>query len=122
MEREELVLLVESVRIGALDRRAGARVERPATLFQEAVVGNVAGQRVLEHERPLGPSVLFMQELAPLELVQGREQRSITVPDTLDEVERELAPEHGCNLDGALVSGVELVDSCGQDVLHCRRD
>ena len=34
VEREELVLLVEPARIGALDRRAGARVERPATLFQ----------------------------------------------------------------------------------------
>ena len=77
---------------------------------------------MLEHERPLGPSVLFVQELAPLELVQGREQRSVAVPDTLDEVERELAPEHGRNLDGALVSGVELVDSCGQNVLHGRRN
>jgi hypothetical protein len=34
VEREELVLLGESVRVGALDRRAGAGVERPATLFQ----------------------------------------------------------------------------------------
>ena len=34
VEREELVHLMESARIGVLDRCAGARVERPATLFQ----------------------------------------------------------------------------------------
>src|SRR5262245_4638631 len=65
--------------------------------------------------------MLFVQELAPLELVQGREQRSIPVPDALDEVERELTPDHGRDAHGALVSGVESVDSCGQNVLRgCR--
>ncbi len=38
----------------------------------------------------------------------------------LHELERELAPEYGRDADGALVSGVEPVDSCGQDVLHGR--
>src|SRR5262245_63913196 len=66
--------------------------------------------------------MLFVQELAPLELVQGREQRTVAVPDTLDEVERELAPEYGRDADGALASGIEPVDSCGQNVLHGCRD
>ena len=65
--------------------------------------------------------MLFVQELASLELVQGREQRPVAVPDALDEIERELAPEHGRDPNGALVFGVEPVDSCGQDVLHGRR-
>src|SRR5262245_29955354 len=66
--------------------------------------------------------MVFAQELAPLELVEGREQRSIPVPDTLDEVERELAPKYGRDADGALVSCIESVDSCRQNVLHGCRD
>jgi hypothetical protein len=34
VEREEFVLLMKSARVGALDRCAGAGVERPATLFK----------------------------------------------------------------------------------------
>src|SRR5512133_926105 len=106
VEGEQLVFLVEPVGVRMLDGGAGASVEILTTVFRQPVVGHLAGQRVLEHERPLSPAMPFLQELAPLELVQRRKKRSVTVPDSLDELERELAPEHGRDLNGTLVSGV----------------
>ena len=70
MVRERLHVLDEAIGVQALDGRHHRRVKMASSLPQEARVGHVAGQRVLEGVLQVGEELRLVEELG---LVQMRE-------------------------------------------------
>ncbi len=114
---EQLAVFEALASLGMLQGGTSTAVQLAAARLEHAVVGDLAGQRVLEHEGAHGDAVALPEELQPLQLLQPLLQRHVAVPDLRGQVERELAAEHCGHLDSRLLVGAEPVDPRGQHLL-----
>ena len=121
--RQPLDLLGQAVGIERLDRLDDPGVQRPPPLVEQAPVGDLVGQRVLEGVLEVREEARLVEELGGLEVGEAAAERSSDC-SAMAWRRREghvLADDRG-GLEEALVLGREPVDARGQDRLRRRRD
>ena len=74
VERKPLQVLVESSRVEALDHRQHRAVERKPALLEEASIGDLVGERVLERVLEIWIEPGFVEELGGLQMVLLRSE------------------------------------------------
>ena len=115
-------VLVEAIGVEPLDRADERRVQRAAAIAQQAPVGDLVRQRVLERVLELGEQARLVQELRRL---QPRQPAShsvlVEVGNDQQQGERHVLADDGGGLEEPLVLAVQPVDPRGEDGLHRRR-
>ena len=89
-------------------------MQRLARRAEEAVVGDLLDERVVERVDGLGAAGELVHEVQPRQLGQVGGDRAGTAPDRLQQRARELAPEHGRRLQEALLGVGQPVDPRGE--------
>ena len=98
-------------------------VERPPTVLEQAPVGDLVGERVLERVLEIREEARLVEELGRLEMRRAPAKLVLgLVRDSLEERERHVLPDDGGGLEEALVVGRESIDARGEDRLRRRRD
>src|SRR5260370_16871962 len=120
---ETLDLLTRLVGGPALQRFQNSQVKRHPSLLQEAPVGNLMRQRMLEGVLELREEVRFVEELGSLKVRETLTEVLFRIlDDGLEQSERHVLADHGGSLEQALLRRWEPVDAPGQQRLHRRRD
>jgi len=114
---ELLCVLLQPIRIELLDGESHDAVQRLAATFEHAVVGDVAGERVLEHEGELGMRRLLVDELQRAQLLDHGSQPVARLDDPSQQAQRKLASDHGTDLKRALGLPTEAIQARHQHFL-----
>ena len=100
----------------------GSEVQRLAAALEQAVVGGVLDQRVLETVSRLRSMALDEQNVGLGKPLQCRLQRAfVEAGHGLEQCIRESPAQHGSDLSG-LARGAEPFEPCGERLLQGRRD
>ena len=100
-----------------------AGVEAPPPILEQAPVGHVVGQGVLEGVLEIREEPRLVEELGGLEVARPAAERLLRLlRDGLEEGEGHVLADDGGGLEQPLVLGREPVDAGGQDGLGRRRD
>jgi hypothetical protein len=117
--REALDLLGLAAGIERFDRLHDPRVQSPPALLEQAPVGHLVRQRMLEGVFEFGKQARFVQELGGLEMRQALAERCFgDVSDGLQERPGDLGADHSRGLQETLLVQWQAVDPCRQDRLH----
>ena len=117
----------QPVRIQRLEGVDDARVKRSSPLLQQAVVGDLVGQRVLERVLERREQVDFVDELGRLQMREPDSQRVFghAVPaglrrdrDRAQQRRRHILAHHRHRLQQAFLVGRQPVDSGAENRLH----
>ena len=94
-------------------------VEVTAPVGEEAPVGHLMRERVLEGVLEVGEEARLVDELGRLKVSQPATERLLVlVRDRLEESEGNVLPDDRGNLEEPLLLGRQAVDARGQDGLH----
>ena len=116
--RKWLELLV-AIAVDGFERADDLRVECAASLAEQAAVGHLVGQRVLERVLGLGEEARFIEELGGLQASQPTAQVLLgQLGNDEQESERHVLADDGSSLEELLVPGSQPVDPRGKDRLH----
>src|SRR2546422_1993962 len=119
MMSKSLDVLIKPVGIDSLDRLENPGVECTPAILEEAAVGNLVGQRVLEGVLQLGEEPRLVEELRCLQPGEPLAKALLRLlGDRLQQRERHVLADDRCRLEQALVSGSESVDARGKDGLR----
>ncbi len=118
---EGLVVLGQPVGVQLLDGGADQPVQLAASLQEDALVRDVVDQRVLEHVRQLGVVGLLVDELQAPQLAHQPRHPVAHLGRALEQAQRELAADHGGDLDRALGVVAQPVDARREDALDAVR-
>ena len=116
--REDLVVLGEPVGIQLLDGLGDRAVQLFASVQKERVIGNLMGQRVLEHIGQFGKECLLVDQLDGLQIPQELLRSLTEVSDPVEEAAGELAPDDRGELQRLLGRIRKPVDPRHDDVLN----
>jgi hypothetical protein len=114
--------VVEPLGVEVFERPAGGGVQRLTAVDQQAIVGHVLGERVLEDVGRLVGRQALVEELEPPELQQIRFQDPRPIPDRGQKAQGELAPQHRGRLEHALGLLREPIDPRHEDPVDGVRD
>src|SRR5262245_9331035 len=104
-----------------LDQLADAAVQRTATLVEQALVGDVLHQRVLERILRIREQTRLVEQLARSETPEGlRKALLVEIGDALEQRQRDLVANHRGALQEVLLVRSQPIDARGQERLHCR--
>jgi hypothetical protein len=121
--RETLGVLAEPIRVDRLRGIDDPRMQGPPSFQEQAPVGDVVGQGVLEGVFEVRKEARLVQELSSLEVRESLAQAVFGyVRDGLHEREGHVLPNDGGRLEEALVLGGEPIDAGCEDRLCRRRD
>ena len=116
---EPLDLLREAIGVKRLDSLDDPRVQRAAPLLEQAAVGHLMGERVLERVLEIREEARLVEKLGRLETRETAPQRSSAdVRDRLQQRERHVLADDGGGLEQPLVLGREAVDASREDRLR----
>ena len=94
-------------------------MQHAPALLEQAPVGDLVGERVLEGVLEIREQARLVEELRPLEVPEPLAQAVLgLLRDRLEERERDVLPDDGGGLEEALLLGWQPVDARGQDRLH----
>ena len=123
MGGEAVDLLGEAVGIQPFHRSHDARVERTSPLLEEAPVGDLVGEGMLERVLEVGKEPRFIEEFSGLEPVESPVEFIVgELSDRLEKPERDVFPDHRRGLQQAFVFWRDPIDAGRQDCLDRRRD
>ena len=122
MVREHLVVLGETIGVELLDGRADESVQLAAPLDEQRGVGDVLGQRVLEHVGQLGEHAAARGSARARSARAGSRRCAPELGEAVDKAPGELAADHRGELERALGRLGEPVDARGDHVLDRSRD
>ena len=92
---ESLNVLKEPVRVQSLDDPDDLGMESPPLLLEEALVGHIVRQRVLESVLEIGKKLGFIEELSRLQVSQRQPNVLIAqLRDSLEQRERDVFADH----------------------------
>jgi hypothetical protein len=114
---EQLVVLLQTVRVKPLERASGRLVQRRARAAQQAVVGDFLDQRVLER---VYKCLRFSMLVEQLELGQRGElllQIGLARCNRLQEAHGKFSAQDGCHLQHAFGRFRQPIYARGQDTL-----
>src|ERR1700752_5160432 len=98
-------------------------MQLPTTLMQQATVGDVVGERMLEGVLEIRIEPRLVEELGGLETIESRTQRVVGhFGDRLEQRERHVLAAHRRDLKEVLVLRRETVDASRQHRLDGGRD
>ena len=98
------------------------RVERTSPLLEEAPVGDLVGEGMLERVLEVGKEPRLIEELSGLEPVESPVELVVgELSDRLEKPERDVFPDHRRGLQQAFVFGRDPIDAGRQDRLDRRR-
>jgi hypothetical protein len=101
-----------------LEGRARTRMQLGPGPEQQALVGHLLDQEVAEPVRQLGEQILLVEQLEAHQLVDWALEVLAAVRERLHERQRELAAEHGGELQRALEGLRQPVDAGSEQVVH----
>ena len=113
-----LHVLDEPRAMKVLDRIDDAAVHLTATLSEQALVGDVLGESMLEDVNSTVRSDPFVDELAPPHFIE-MQCEVVAIPHGLEEPRWELTTHDGGRLEGGLGIGRESIDPGGQQGVDC---
>ncbi len=119
---EGLVVLGQAIGVELLDGGADDPVQGLAPPLQDALVGHVVGERVLEHEGQLGMGDLLVDQLEGAKLAYHCTHGLARLDDPLQQTQCELAADHRRHLDRPLRLLLEPVDPRHQHALDAVGD
>ena len=122
MVRESIVRIFEPLGVHRLERAADRGVERLAAGGEQALVGDLLGERVLEDVHRFDRSAQLVQELEAPQLAERGPERERVAPHGSQQPRRDLAAEDGGGLEEALGILRQPVDARHEDVLDRGRD
>ena len=116
---EALDLLGEPIAVETLHGLGDPSVEVTAPAREEAPIGHLMGERVLERVLEVGEEARLVDKLGRLKVSQLTTERLLVlVRDSLEESEGKVLPDDRGNLEEPLLIGRQAVDARGQDGLH----
>ena len=119
MVRQAFDLLGHPVPGERLQGRDNAGMQHPPPLLQQAAVGHLLRQGVLEGVDQLGEQTRLVQELGVLEMREAQAERLFgQLRHGLEEGQRDLRPNDRRGLEQALLLRRQAVDARRQDGLH----
>ncbi|MBU2644769.1 hypothetical protein KKI24_08690, partial [bacterium] len=93
---QHLVELFQAISIDRFDGNTDAFVDLFPPFLQQAVVGHLLDQGVLEDVLQFGKELLFVDELQPLQVEQNGFQLFVLPGDGLQDLVGETAADNGC--------------------------
>ena len=114
--------IFEPFGVHRLEGAADSSVERLTAGGQQALVGDLLGERVLEDVHRLGRSAQLVQELEAPQLAERGLERASVAPHGSQQPRRDLAAEDGGGLEEALGVLRQPVDARHEDFLDRGRD
>ena len=120
---QALDVLDEPVGIAPLDRLHDLAVQPSTALLEQAAVGDVVRQSMLERVLDVREHARFVEKLGGLEPPDRGVELGLALPgDRLEQPERNVLPDDRRRLEDSPVRGRQPVDAGGQHGLHRRRD
>src|SRR5215813_4810440 len=121
--RQAFDLFFEPLRVQRLDRRDDASVQSTPPVLQDAPVGHLVRERMLEGVFEVREDARLVQELGGLEMAQRPTQVVLgRVGNGLQEREGHILANDRGGLEQTLVLGRQAIDAGGEDGLRRRRD
>jgi hypothetical protein len=118
MVGEPFDLFCEPVRVQTFDGLQDPAMQGAPALLEEAAVGDLVGEAVLEGVGEIREETGLVQELGGLEVREAAAQGLLgQVRDGLEEGEGDILPDHRRGLEEALLLGGQPVDPGRQDRL-----
>ena len=116
------VVLGQSIGVKHLDRPAHRTMKFLAPLQEEAVIGDILDDRMLEDVGGLRQQTLFVDNFERLQLLQQALEFSGETGHPLQQSHHELAANNGSYLHRALAVGAEAVEPRHDDALNRIRE
>src|SRR5215470_6839970 len=117
-----LGVLRQTSGVKPLDGRYHGRMESAAPIMEQALVGHVVGEGMLEGVFEVWEEPCLQQQLGPLQASQARAELAFrNTANRHEECPRHVLADDRCSLEQALVLGGESIDASGQDSLDARR-
>lgn len=119
--RETLDLLAGSIVVKRLDGSDDPCVKLTAALMQEASVGDLVGERMLERVLGVREELGLVEELGGLKVCETFPERIVgCVGNGCEEGERDVFADHGCGLKEPFVVRLQAVDTGRENRLRRR--
>jgi len=116
-------LLREPLRVQRLDRLHDASVQSSPPVLQDAPVGHLVRERMLEGVFEVREDARLVQELGGLKMTQSPTKVVLgRIGDYLQQREGHILPNDRGGLEKTLVLGRQAIDAGGEDGLRRRRD
>jgi hypothetical protein len=120
---EPLGVLGKAISVKGFDRLDKPRVKLAPPLLQQAAVGHLVGQRMLEGVLGLWEQAHLVQKLRGPETREGHPHRGVVrLGDRLEQRQRHIPAEHRGDLNEPLVFRRQAVNARGQDGLRGGRN